>query len=255
MPKLFRTLNSKLLSSFVLLVITGALLITCTFTFALAWFSSNRSTSANQLKINVADRRITLSDTIEVTRTLAQSITTQIFRCEGEDNYYYLYENDAFVTDEQGNRIPFCIPNLLPGELVDVSFGYRCTDALIGSAISATLTDIFSDTFAEIDHPEIQHSVLGVYKLSVKEGDDYSEGKWIVDYVSGTADPIPEELTLFSDVTWNKISDVEEENFVWTSFRFKFDLEQYYDLKTTTNLLSEKSFWIGELRIEVTGNE
>ena len=253
MPK---RLNPQLISSFVILVVTGILLIACafTFTFTFAWFSHNKEVSARGMQVSVADKRIELADTITVTRTLGQQVTTQTYRCEG-DNDYYLYENGAFLTDEQGNRMPFHIPELLPGELVDVTFGYRCTDSLIGACISASLTEISSDTFAEIDHPDVLHSVLGVYRLSVKQGEEFSQGDWLVEYASGVAEIVPEKLPVFTDVVWSKVSDVEEENFVWTTFRFEFDLEQYGVLKTTTNLLSEKSFWIGALRIEVTDDE
>lgn len=253
MPKLFPKISPQIISSFVLLVITGALLLTCTFT--LAWFSTNRSVSATGMHITVADKRITLDDTIVVTRTLSTNVTTKTYRCIGEDSYYYLYEDNDFALDEQGNRIPLLIPNLLPGEFVDVTFAYTCTDSLIGTSISAYLSDISSDTFAEIDHPDVLHSVLGVYKFSVKHGANYSDGVWVVNYSSGIAEPTPKTLPVFTDVAWNKVSDTPENNYVYVTFRFKFDLSQYDTLKTATNLLSEKKFSIGELRIEVTENE
>ena len=248
-------INPQLISSFVLMVIIGALLITCAFTFTFAWFAHNKTVDANGMQISTKDRRIILADTLEVTRTLGDHVTTQTYRSENGDGYYYLYENGAFLTDEQGDRIPFHISELLPGELVDVTFGYRCTDSLIGSTISASLTDVSSDTFAEFDNPDVLHSVLGVYRFSVKQGDEFPTGDWIVSYTGGEADPIPEKIPVFTDEVWSKVSDVEEENYVWTTFRFEFDLDQYTVLKTTTNLLSEKSFWIGALQIEVTDDE
>ena len=78
---------------------------------------------------------------------------------------------------------------------------------------------------------------------------------WIVNYALGVEESIPEQIDIFTDIAWSKVSDLEEENYVWTTFRFEFDLEQYSVLKTTTNMLSEKSFWIGKLQIEVTGDE
>lgn len=255
MSKRIKNINTQLISSFVLLVITGALLIVCAFTFTFAWFAKNEEVTATGMQISVPDRRIVLADTIEVTRTLGQYVTTQTYRCEGEDNFYYLYEDGAFSLDEQGARVPFHIPDLLPGELVDVTFGYRCTDSLIDVAISASLTDISSDTFAEADDPDVWHSVLGVYKFSVKQGEEFVKDDWIVNYALGVEESIPEQIDIFTDIAWSKVSDLEEENYVWTTFRFEFDLEQYSVLKTTTNMLSEKSFWIGKLQIEVTGDE
>jgi hypothetical protein len=249
MPKLSNKINPQIISSFVLLVITGALLLTCSFT--LAWFSSNNHISANGMHISVTDKRISLSDTIEVTRTLGTNITTNVYRCEGEDSSYYLYENGSFATDDEGNRIPFIIANLISGETVDETFAYTCTDSLIGSSVSAALTNITSDTFTEIDIPDIKHSILGVYKFSSKQGDSYPEGEWVVNYTSGESESIPDSIPLFTNVPWSKVSDAKENNYTYVSFRFEFDLTQYNTLNTTTNMLSEKSFFIGELRIEV----
>lgn len=249
----FKKINPKLISSAVLLIITGALLLTCTFTFA--WFADNHRVQASGMQISANDKRITISDMIEVTRTLGGKVTVQTYRCEEHEDYYYLYENDSFTTDENGDRIPFSISDLLPGEIVEVTFSYTCSDNLIGSPISAKLTSISSDSFPEIDHPDVSHYVLGVYKFSSKQGGEYPAGTWMVNYVSGQTEAIPESLPVFTDTIWNKVSDVPQDNYVTASFRFEFDLEQYTTLKTTTNLLSEKRFSIGELRIEVAEHE
>ena len=243
-----KKINSKLITPIIMMVITGALLIAST----LAWFSHNTQSGVTGLKVSVTDERITLGDTLTVTRALSTRVTTQIYKCEGSDNYYYLFEDGAYATDGDGNKIPFYISGLLPGETVDVSFTYTCTDSLIGRGISARLTDISSDTFTEIDYPDIKHSVLGVYKYSAMEDGTFGEETWLVDYVSGTADDIPESVMLFENSVWSKVSETPEDNYVSASFRFDFDLEQYYTLRTATNQLSEKSFVIGELRIEVT---
>ena len=238
--------NTKLLSSLFMMIIIAALLIASTF----AWFSHNKTASAGGLAITVSDKRVKLADSIKVTRTLSRSTEFE-YRRDGNDLYYYLYENGDFALDEEGNKIPFSISGLLPGETVDVTFSYTCTDSLIGENIKASLCGIESDAFVEIDHPDIDHSVLGVYKYASGIGDEMSEASWIVDYVSGTDDVVPDEITVFSGAAWSKLSEVAEENYVDVTFRFDFDLEQYYTLKTSTNQLSEKSFIIRELRIEV----
>lgn len=243
-----RKINKKLISPIIMMIIIGALLVAST----LAWLSHNTAAGVTGMKVSVTDERITLGDTLTVTRSLSARVTTQIYKCEGDDNYYYLFEDGAFATDGEGNRIPFYISGLLPGETVDVTFTYTCTDSLIGKGISARLTDISSDTFTEIDHPDVEHSVLGVYKYAAMKDGVFGEGEWLVDYVSGTADDIPGSVSLFENSVWAKVSETPEDNYVSASFRFDFDLEQYYTLRTATNQLSEKSFVIGELRIEVT---
>ena len=238
--------NTKLLSSLFMMIIIAALLIASTF----AWFSQNESTSVGGLAITVSDKRVKLADSIKVTRTLSRSTEFE-YRRDGNDLYYYLYEDGGFALDEEGNKIPFSISGLLPGETVDVTFSYTCTDSLIGENIKASLCGIEADTFVEIDHPDTDHSVLGVYKYSSSAGGVLGEPTWIVEYVSGIDDEAPSTLTVFDGAEWSKVSEVAEENYVNVTFRFEFDLEQYYTLKTSTNQLSEKSFIIRELRIEV----
>ena len=236
----------RAISSAVMMVIIAALLIASTF----AWFSHNEKATAGGMAVTVSDKRVKLADTITVTRTLSRS-TEYEYRRDTNDTYYYLYENGDFALDSEGNRIPFSISGLLPGETVTVTFSYTCTDSLIGEGISARLCGIEADTFVELDHPDTDHSVLGVYKYSSAIGNTLGESDWIVDYVSGEADDTPSTINVFEGAVWSKVSEVPEENYLTATFRFDFDLEQYYTLKTSTNQLSEKSFIIRELRIEV----
>ena len=246
MARTSKTAIPRAISSAVMMVIIAALLIATTF----AWFSHNESASAGGMAVTVSDKRVKLADSIKVTRTLSRSTEFE-YRREGNDVYYHLYEDGDFALDDEGNKIPFAISGLLPGETVDVTFSYTCTDSLIGESIKASLCGIESDTFVEIDHPDADHSVLGVYKYSSGFGDELGESGWIVDYVSGEDDPVTDSVSVFDGAVWSKVSDVADENYVSVTFRFDFDLEQYYTLKTSTNQLSEKSFIIRELRIEV----
>ena len=246
MPRITKSINPKLISSLVMMIIIAALLVATTF----AWFSNNTTVGAGGMSVTVTDKRVTLGDTITVTRTLSSS-TVYVYKCEGEDPYYYLYSDGAFETDEDGNRIPFSISELLPGETVDVTFSYTCTDSLIGSPIKASLSSIESDTFTEVDNADADHSVLGVYKYSVMQNGAFGEDSWVVEYTPGVDDVVPSSLPLFEGAIWQKVSDTPADNYVEITFRFDFDLEQYYTLKTATNQLSEKSFSINELRIEV----
>lgn len=246
MPKIIK-FNAKLISSLVMMIIIAALLVAATF----AWFSHNERVHASGMAVRVDDTRITLSDTLTVTRTLSSTVTVQTYKCEGEEPYYFLFEDGAYATDEDGEKIPFSISGLLPGETVDVTFSYTCDDGLIGKSIGAELSGITAATFTEIDHPDVEHSVLGVYKYSVDTDGSFGEEHWLVDYVSGTSDPAPETIPLFIGEVWEKVSETPEDNYKTVTFRFDFDLEQYYTLRTLTNQLSEKSFTIGELRIEV----
>ena len=241
-----RSAIPKALSSLVMMILIAALLIATT----LAWFSNNESVTANGMTISIKDKRVKLADTIKVTRTLSHSTEYEYRRDENGD-YYYLYEDGDFALDEDGNRIPFAIAGLLPGEAVSVTFSYTCTDTLIGEKIKANLCGIEADSFVELDHPDTNHSVLGVYKYASCIGTELGEPEWVVEYTSGINDAAPSTVNVFEGAVWNKVSEVAEENYVDVTFRFDFDLEQYYTLKTSTNQLSEKTFTIGELRIEV----
>ena len=252
MAYIFKKINTKLISPLIMMCVIAALLIFSAFTFA--WFSESRHAVASGFSINVTDKRITLSDTITVTRTLSSRQTTETFM-RGEGAVYYLYENGEFVLDEDGEMIPFSVAGLLPGETVDVTFSYTCTDSLIGSGIRASLSQITADAFNELEHPDVAHSVLGVYKYSVMTDGAFGEEAWMVEYASGVDDDMPDYIPLFENNVWEKVSETPSENYTSVTFRFDFDLAQYSTLKTATNQLSEKSFSIGELRIEVANEE
>ena len=254
--KIFGYLNPKIISSFLMLCIVGALLVGISF----SWFSENLTATAVDMTVSSADDRVNFGSTVRIRRYLGETLTEQQeYRCDGATNNYYLWNSElgAFATDELGDRIPISMSGLLPGEAVDFEFSYTCTDSLIGDTVEIYLDEITSQSFAEYndDGSELaSHSVLCVYKVAFGDGEGFSEAAWAVESETGVSDAAPSRIDLATDV-WAKISDDPQDNYKTAVFRFSFDLEQYYQLKTSTNQLSEKGFSIGSLRIGVADDE
>ena len=250
-----KQINTKLISSFIMLLITGSLLVAVSF----AWFSQNKEVSAGGMAVSAVDERITLGSEIRVVRRAGDKVVGEhVYRCDNYDNFYYLWEDGSFTKDENGNMIPIVISALLPGENVEMIFTYSCTDSLIGRRLDVYFDDISSDVFFEQNEDGSvgsSHSVLCVYKCSFKkESDEYSSSRWLVESKSSVSDRAPARFDITSDV-WEKISDDPANNYVELAIKIELDLNQYSAMKADTNQLSEKSFSIGALRIGVSGND
>jgi hypothetical protein len=251
----FKQINPKLISSFIMLIVTGSLLVAVSF----AWFAQNKEVVASGMSVTALDERITIGNEIRVVRKIGdKSVGEYIYRCDNYDNFYYLWEDGSFSKDEDGNMIPIVLSSLLPGEIIELHFTYSCTDSLIGRRLNIYFDDISSDTFFEHNDDGSEgaaHSVLCVYKCSFKKGtDEYSEGAWLVSSTPTLSDFAPKTFEI-TNLFWEKVSDTPEENLVEASVKISFDLDQYYRLQAATNQLSEKSFSIGALSIGVSAND
>lgn len=257
MKKVIAHINLNLISSFVMLIITGALLLS----ISLAWFSENDRVNATGMTISATDERVEFGSSVTVKRFIDDCVIEELeFRVpddEPDGSQYYLWDSvgGAFALDDVGEKIPISIAGLLPGETVDLTFSYICTDSLEGRSLAIYFDRIVADTFSEMDGASTSHSVLGVYKISADQGDTgFSDPEWVVTSVSGTEDTPPTRVDIIYNTTWSA-ADVAAGAYKTVTVRLDFDLEQYTKLLTATNQLSEKEFSIGALRIEVLDND
>ena len=257
MKKIIARINPNLISSFVMLIITGTLLIS----ISLAWFSENDRVNSTGMTISATDERVEFGSSVTVKRFIDDYVIEELeFRVpddEPDSSQYYLWdsESDAFKLDDGGERIPISIAGLLPGETVDLTFSYICTDSLEGRSLAIYFDRIVADTFSEIDSAFTSHSMLGVYKISADQGGTgFSTPEWMVTSVSGTEDTSPTRVDIIDNTTWSA-ADVAAGVHKTVTVRLDFDLEQYTTLLTATNQLSEKFFSIGAIRIEVLAND
>lgn len=256
MKKVITHINPHLISSFVMLIIIGTLLISITF----AWFSENKRANATGMTISATDERVEFGPSVIVKRFIDDYVIEELeFRVPDDDPHssqYYLWDSvgRAFVL-ENGERVPITIAGLLPGETVDLTFSYICTDSLEGRSLAIYFDRIVADTFSEIDSASTSHSVLGVYKISADQGGTgFSTPEWMVTSVSGTKDTSPTRVDIIDNTTWSA-ADVAAGVHKTVTVRLDFNLEQYTKLLTATNQLSEKFFSIGAIRIEVLAND
>ena len=256
MKKVKSHIYPSLISSFVTLIITGALLISIGF----AWFSDNEHVNTKGMTISATDGRVEFGPSVTIKRFIDDYAIEELeFRVSDDDPYssqYYLWDSvgGAFVL-ENGERVPIMITGLLPGETVDLTFSYICTDSLEGKSLAIYFDHITADMFTEMDSASTSHSVLGVYKISADQGGTgFSTPKWVVTSVSGTEDTNPTRVDIIESTAWSA-ADVAAGVYKTVTVRLEFDLEQYTKLLTATNQLSEKGFSVGALRIEVLGND
>jgi hypothetical protein len=256
MKKLKSYITPSIISSLFTLIIIGTLLISVSF----AWYSNNKRVHSNDMSISSTDERVDFGRSVTVKRFIDDYVIEELeFRTpEDEPNspHYYLWDSagGSFVL-EDGERIPITMAGLLPGETVDLTFSYICSDSLEGRSLAIYFDSIVADTFTEMDNASTSHSVLGVYKISADlDGEGFSAPKWVVTSVSGTEDTNPTRVDIIENTVWSA-ADVAAGVYRTVTVRLEFDLEQYTKLLTATNQLSEKGFSIGAVRIEVLDND
>ena len=256
MKKITAHINPNLISSLVMLIITGALLISITF----AWFADNKRIDAKGMTISANDGRVDFGPSVTVKRFIDDCVIEELeFRVsddESDSSRYFLWdsEGDDFLL-KNGERIPITMAGLLPGETVDLTFSYICNDSLEGRSLAIYFDRVIADTFIEMDDASTSHSVLVVYKISTDlDGEGFSTPEWVVTSVSGAEDTTPARIDIVDNTTWST-ADVAAGVYKSVTVRLDFDLEQYTNLLTATNQLSEKGFSIGAIRIEVLEND
>lgn len=249
-----------------------------------AWFAKNRNVSAEGMKLRAAGN-VDFGDEVIVDRyytnsyyTAGKISETLIFRHVPEDDAYYLWDTDAgdFSVDENGDRIPFTLTQLIPGERINFSFTIsRSASQAAGYRLS--FAELDADTFTvESGVDAGTYSIMGICHMSVRTGDrvigpsgDYTDKGFLLDYAGalpdgyGTYDETvyDEELGADVNVTHSTLTGFTLLEGAWgdsdsinVTVQLWVDLTNYNQLHgTTSNLLSEKILRIGYLQVEPVG--
>lgn len=245
--------NKKIISSLALtLTMLIVTLLAVIFFVTKAWFATNEKTNVDGLEVVASSEYITYSDTIDA-KVVMNTVTVAngTYKRETDTNYYYLYdtENATWMLDDDGNKRAMSYDSLYPGEYIEISIKFTCSDSRLGSTYKlyfSGLTD--SDTF---EHDDKTYSVLGVYKVVPVTYDSdgtatEGTGRFLADYNASEIADTCEILT----GTFNE-SDKDADGYFSASFRLYIDLEQYNKLSgVATNTLSEKIIKISKLVLE-----
>lgn len=249
-----------------------------------AWFAKNRNVSAGGMKLSAVGS-LDFGDVVIVDRYYTNSHYTEgrisdtlVYRYNSADDVYELWDTDAgdFSVDENGDRIPFTLTQLIPGERINFSFSIsRSSSQEAGYRLSFSGLD--ADTFTV--HSGVDagiYSIMGICHMLVRTGDrvigpsdDYTDKGFLLDYAGtlpdgyGTYDETvyDEELGVDVNVTRSTLTGFTLLEGAWgdndsinVTVQLWVDLTNYNQLHgTTSNLLSEKILRIGYLQAEPVG--
>lgn len=238
--------NKKIVSSMFFAVAMFLVLVFASVVFfnTKAWFSSNKNTASDGMQISAATDKITFGDTLTAKAVMNNiEVASGTYKKDSNStsgaNYFLLKSGSdtEYELDEDGNKKPLSYNSLYPGEYIEISVNFTCSDSLIGTNYKlffSGLTD--SDTFT---YNEKEYSVLGVYKVSVVNSDGTEEDKgFLSDYDD------PENVNDSFIITTGTFA----EGVNTATFRLTIDLTQYKTLSgVATNTLSEKTVSINRL--------
>ena len=227
----------NLVINFAFLSVTVLLFVITLF----GWYISNREVSASGIGARTSDEKeIVLLDTVTAIRyNLSGDVITDTYSRVNEFDLY-LTKRDSLdhetgthtiETHQVSDQIPFLIYELLPGEYVDITVGYKIKTGHNGSSYKISLNDISGGAFT-VD--EITHYASGAFKyasvsLKDKTGTDVVtyddiEYSWFHSYSISATDVLPSKVTILEH-TWQ---DSYEE--LYYKFRIYEDFTQYYQL-------------------------
>ncbi len=238
--------NKKMISSMLLAVATFLALVFAFFNTE-AWFSANKEVDADGMTISTASEYMTFGDTLTVKAVMGNTVVAQGTYKKDEDseassNYFLLKDGSDtdYVLDDAGNKKPISYDSLYPGEYIEMTVNFTCSEALIGTNYKLYFSGLSSsDTFSYNDQ---SYSVLGVYRVSVvSSADSVADKGFLADYTN------PEAVNDSFVITTGTFESGENT----ATFRLTIDLEQYKELDgVATNTLSEKSVSIKRLVLE-----
>ncbi len=240
-----------------------------------AWFRSNKDVNGNGMSVKCGDG-LDMGDEITVRRYYTDEqyndnspIKTEYYKRDSDTQI--CYETDAsfteFFLDGNGNKIPFLVDTILPGERMEMSFTIKRAEGsqTLGNGYSIYFEDVTSDTFKVGSN---YYSILGIYTVIGKiAGQDYSgQAKFLIDYEgalpenyelnnSAATDPdtgltvdtstatLP-RVDLFSG-KWGDVNELD------ITLLLHVDLSKYNSIQgTESNMLSEKALSIAALVVE-----
>lgn len=267
-------LNIRLIINSLCLCLCVFLLISTMF----AWYVQNTEASANGISAVTDD-----SDTIiieEIVKTKRYNLNGNIISSEYTRDSYgnlYLTKKETYIkkTDETvvenhqaSEKIAFFIETMLPGEYIDITFGFKLKESLNGSSYRIKLNNISGDSFM-VD--EKIHYASGAFKYKnvslgyyTKDAENNSlfneiksftdeEYKWFNTYDISKNDDNNFQIVILEGI-WNSYNDPgsDESLYYYYTFRIMEDFTQYYDLISKASgsygaLLSDKNLIIKEI--------
>ena len=229
--------HPKLLTTALSLVVTLAILIVAVVTMlprSLAWFASNRRTTAGGMTLTAAEDYLRFADTFTAKAVMNDvEIASREF-VRGQDGNYY------FTDPESGEESTLFYDSLFPGEHIEMTLRFTCAPGREGSAYRMYFSGLTeSDTFETTTG--VTYSILGVYRLSVwnAESGTWEDKGFLADYgEAGSA--VSDMVEITRGILTPATADAEG---YWSvTLRLTIDLAQYQQLEGIySNLLSEKT--------------
>lgn len=268
-------LKQKMMLSIVSIISVASLLLVAVFS-TFAWYTINEKSFAKGINLSLKDNiPMSYEKRVYATRYIIDNtrvsniyeinskgvlilVSSTLFdelNPEGKDNT--MNENSLFLFEE-----------MVPGEYVDITFGYYFNDLSEEFKYKLELGNFSSSGIFELsaNGETYTHSILGIFKfrpISLKT--DYVDGsnstvlefntldypfQWLTNYNAFKNDLVPNTIDLLKDPTISVFrKEYSRQEF---TFRISEDLSQYYRLVNdsgtfATNLLSHLTFNIGSI--------
>ena len=249
----------KLITNVITLSLTTLLLVFTLF----GWYVTNSKAEVHGVTgVSASDSSVSMLDDVTAVRySLNGDITTNKYKKQSggklvlvESTIYTAATDTTETIDEFEETTYFVITEMLPGEHVDITIGYKIDSSKDGKSYEIYLKNIVGDEFV-VDGKS--HYVTGAFRyknLTLKDanGDPVSdftadtEYTWFSGYQINKDDSPALDMPILSH-TWD--SDYGS---LYYSFSIYEDFTQYYRLIAQAeasygNLLSRKNFNIGEI--------
>ena len=228
------------------LILNISTLFVCVFLLIstmFAWYTSNKNVSANGISAStdnsnaiIIEPTITTvrhnlnKDTIESVYSMDDNGSLWLKSYIKKDKDSVVLENQNDPKDNNGNSIPFRIEEMLPGEYIDITFGFYLKEEYDNTAFKIKLMNI---------------SLVDKNETFSKK---YSDANyiWLPSYKINESDQNNIEMTILNE-TWKNSYGV-----LCYTFRIYEDFTQYYNLiaqaqKSYGALLSNKDLSIGQI--------
>lgn len=230
----------SLLVSFVALVVVVIAMLPGTR----AWLARNDDVSSNGMSLTAKSEWMRFADTFTAKAVINDIEVASGIHKRDADDMYYLWNGSDFELDAQGNKQTLSYKSLYPGEYIEITLKFTCSQDRIGKGYTLYFDGLDnSDTFTTVatsTSSSATYSILGVYKLFVQQSDGSFEDKGFLYDFSSSTEGQPTTVDIASGVFDQ--SSMDSDGYVTLTLRLQVDLEQYNGLPGTyANLLSEKT--------------